>query len=236
MAKSIPPFKILIDTCVWLDLAKDHRQQPILDLLTELIDARRIELVIPKIVIKEFTTNKTRVANEGRQSLSAALRRVREVVHSLGVGSGKRTALRQLSEIDHRLSILGPTALESLQRIERLFGKSPILEIPDLVKLRAAERALDGKAPFHRQRNGIADAILIEMYAELLGASHPPRTRFAFVTHNTKDFSYPNGDKRRPHPDLAPYFSRITVTLLYSPRTRSEGLLWPRTDPSVGRP
>ena len=30
-------FKILIDTCVWLDLAKDYKQQPMLTALEELI-------------------------------------------------------------------------------------------------------------------------------------------------------------------------------------------------------
>jgi len=34
-------------------------------------------------------------------------------------------------------------------------------------------------------------------------------TRFCLITHNTKDFSDPNRDNRRPHPDLAPSFTRI---------------------------
>ena len=37
-------FKILIDTCVWLDLAKDYQQQPILTALEELIRMGDIEL------------------------------------------------------------------------------------------------------------------------------------------------------------------------------------------------
>jgi hypothetical protein len=35
-----------------------------------------------------------------------------------------------------------------------------------------------------------------------------PGGRFAFGTHNTKDFSHPMGDNRLPHPDLAAYFSK----------------------------
>lgn len=34
-------------------------------------------------------------------------------------------------------------------------------------------------------------------------------TRFAFVTHNTNDFSDPAGDTRRPHPHLGHLFSKI---------------------------
>jgi hypothetical protein len=53
------------------------------------------------------------------------------------------------------------------------------------VKLRAAQRAIDKRAPFHRQRNGIDDAILIEIYADAVAAKAPAGTRYAFVTHNT---------------------------------------------------
>src|SRR5260370_5797694 len=33
--------------------------------------------------------------------------------------------------------------------------------------------------------------------------------RFAFVTHNTKDFSATNTNNKLPHPDIAGYFSKI---------------------------
>jgi hypothetical protein len=36
------------------------------------------------------------------------------------------------------------------------------------VKLRAADRAVAGRAPFHRNKNSVADAILIETYADLV--------------------------------------------------------------------
>jgi hypothetical protein len=77
------------------------------------------------------------------------------------------------------------------------------------VKLRAAQRAIDKRAPFHRQRNSIDDAILIEIYADAVAAKAPTGTRYAFVTHNTKDFSHPNASNKLPHPDMAACFSRV---------------------------
>ena len=74
--------------------------------------------------------------------------------------------------------------------------------------MRAAQRGIDKRAPFHRQRNGIDDAILIEAYGDKVREKTPGGTRFAFVTHNTKDFSHPSGNNKLPHPDLADYFSR----------------------------
>src|SRR5690242_8513144 len=60
-AKKSPMFKILIDTCVWLELAKDYQQQPILSALEELIRHREIELILPRTVVDEFARNKARI-------------------------------------------------------------------------------------------------------------------------------------------------------------------------------
>jgi hypothetical protein len=50
---------------------------------------------------------------------------------------------------------------------------------------------------------------LIEVYADAVRAKATAGTRFAFVTHNTKDFSHPAGSNKLPHPDMADCFSRI---------------------------
>jgi hypothetical protein len=46
----------------------------------------------------------------------------------------------------------------------------------------------------------------------LVGGTESDRKRFAFVTHNSKDFSEPNGDRRKPHPDLASLFTLAKST------------------------
>lgn len=200
-------FKILIDTCVWLDLAKDYQQQAILSALEDLIQQEEIELILPRTVVEEFDRNKARLIEESGRSLSSTFKRVKEAVDKFADPRQKTKMLSQLNEIDHRIPTLGDTATGTIKRIEKLFVQTPVLEISDAVKLRAAQRAIDNRAPFHRQRNSINDAILIEMYAEAV-AKPSPRIRFAFITHNTKDFSHPNANTKLPHPDLAVYFSR----------------------------
>jgi hypothetical protein len=39
-----------------------------------------------------------------------------------------------------------------------------------------------------------------------LAAGTAQKTRFDFVTHNSRDFSESNGDRRRRHPDIAGLF------------------------------
>lgn len=63
-------FRILIDTCVWLDLAKDYQQQAILSALEELLRQGDIALILPRVVIDEFNRNKERIIEESSRSLS----------------------------------------------------------------------------------------------------------------------------------------------------------------------
>lgn len=202
-------FNILIDTCVWLDLAKDYHQQPLLGVLEELIRTKEVSLILPRTVAEEFARNKARVIEESSRSLSSTLKRVKEAVDKFGDPRRKRMVLRQLSDVDHKLPSLGEAAVETVGRIEKLFRSTAVVEISDDIKLRASQRAIDRKAPFHRQRNGIDDAVLIETYGDIVRTRGEAGDRFAFVTHNTKDFSHPSGSNKLPHPDIASYFSRI---------------------------
>jgi hypothetical protein len=45
-------------------------------------------------------------------------------------------------------------------------------------------------------------------YAEVLSSDPPGKRNFAFLTHNTKDFSELNGDRRKPYSDLVGLFLR----------------------------
>jgi hypothetical protein len=193
---------MLIDTCVWLDLAKDHRQQTLLTCLETLVEQGQVALILPQTVVDEFDRNKDRVIRESGQSLTSLFRRVKDTVYRFGPDDTKAEVVQRLDEIDHRVATLGDAAKETAQRIEALFAAADIIPTSDAVKIRASDRAIQGRAPFHRQKNSINDAILIEQYREAADELiHPERT--AFITHNVKDFSDPNGDNRRPHPDLA---------------------------------
>jgi len=209
-------FHVLIDTCVWIDLAKDHQQESLLSVLEELVKQRQVSLILPRTIVDEFARNKARIAEDSCRSLSSVLKRVKEAVNKFGDGKGKRIALEQLNEVDHKIPILGEAAIGAIARIEKLFAASAIIEVTDDVKLKAAQRAIDRRAPFHKQRNGMNDAILIEAYASFLKPANAGGVRFAFVTHNTNDFSHPNASNRIPHPDVANNFSKIKSLYLIS--------------------
>jgi PIN domain len=198
---------LLVDTCVWLDLAKDYREQPVISALEDLISARQIKLVVPQVVLEEFDRNKARVIEDARRSLQSHFRLVREAVNRFGDDEYRAKTLNALNEVDHKIVTGNESALDSVEKIEKLLKAQPTIATADAIKRRVTERALAGLAPYHRAKNSVGDAILIEVYAELVGGRQSKRKRFALVTHNSKDFSEPNGDRRKPHPDLASLFA-----------------------------
>lgn len=198
--------KLTVDTCVWLDLARDHRNAAAISAIEELIGAGEVELVVPEIVIGEFERNKARIIEETRRGLQSHMRLVRDAVKKFGEGGSKSETLNGLEEIKHKMDLSAEAVNDSIGRLEMLLKSAPAIPTSESVKQRVTERAMVGTAPYHRNRNNVADAILIEVYAEQLSVCSVEGKEHAFVTHNTKDFSAVKGDRRRPHADLADLF------------------------------
>ena len=203
-------FRILIDTCVWLDIAKDPRQAPVVGVIEEMIKKKLIELIVPRLVLDEFQRNRDRIAKESAKSLSTHVRLVKEAVGKIGGNSRRvRVVLSHLDDVGHKIPIVGGAATATLDRIEKLLTVAIDRATSEAVRLRAAQRGIEKRAPFHRGKNSMADAIIIETYAQYVGEKASAGTRFAFVTHNTSDFSVVDGNQRLPHPDFADAFSRL---------------------------
>ena len=201
------PDKLLIDTSVWLDLAKDYRMSAVLTAVEDLIDAGTIELIMPQIVMDEFARNRDKVVEQSRRSLSSHIKRVREAVAEFGEEKRRATTLRELDEVEHKIAMKGEVSRRTLERIESVMGSRPPIAASEDAKGRVVERALAKLAPFHRSRNSVGDALLMENFVEAAEAGADGEAGFFFVTHNTRDFSQQDGDRRLPHVDLQPVFS-----------------------------
>ena len=202
------PLKILIDTSVWLDLTKDPRHLPLLDALFATTEVDEVELILPQIVLDEFARNRDRVMASSRASLTGHFKRVREAIVQFAPEEGRDVILQQLNEIDHRIATGGEAVNEAVGMIEKMFATTAAIPLSDSIKARAADRAIAKIAPFHRQMNGIGDAIIIETYIDAL-ADGAENDSFAFVTHNIHDFSQKGADTRLPHPDLESIFDGV---------------------------
>ena len=204
--------KILMDTDVWLDLAADHRKAPVLTALDSLVRAGAVELILPEIVLAEFGRNREDVVGRSRRSLSSHIKRVREAMADFGDEERRSAAIAQLDEMEHQVAVSEDVSRQRLEAIASLMATSPTTAASDNAKLKAVERALTKRAPFHRSKNSMADAVLIEVFVEAVKADREPEPRYFFVTLNTKDFSQHNGDRRLPHADLEPIFGGESCT------------------------
>lgn len=202
--------RLLIDTCVWLELAKDHRLQPLLTALENLVKDGEVSLIVPRLVIDEFVRNKERVVRESGQSVSSLVKRAKKTVDQFGKDDTKASILAALADIDHRIATMGEAVNEAIAQVEALFAASHIEETTSPLKIKAANRAIDKRAPFHKSKNSIGDAILIETFADVIAAERGPGVTFAFVTDNHHDFS--GTDRRHPHPDIEDIFKDDDVT------------------------
>lgn len=201
--------KLLIDTCVWIDLAKDHHQHTFLRALDTLMKEGKVSVIIPPLIRDEFQRNKDNIVGTNRASLSSALKRAKELLDQHGQAS-KTVALEELNAIDQRLPRLGDLS-GMIAFVERILDRAETIPVTDAAKLRAVERGVAKKAPFHSKKNSVADAILIEAFADVVKGKGTTGHQFGFVTHNKNDFSVPNGDQRQPHADFADIFTKRKV-------------------------
>jgi len=203
-------FNILIDTSVWLDLAQDQKQTPLLESLVAMVRDDLLRLIVPQIVLDEFQKNRQQVAQRAERSLSTHFNLVKDAIRKAeGDARRKSRILEYLSNMDHRIPLERGIATATLDRIETLLKKTTPLQTSDPVKLRAADRALSRRAPCqHENKNGMADAVLIEVYFECVKKGKAGE-RFAFVTHNKHDFSEPHSNHKTVHPQLAQGFSKV---------------------------
>jgi hypothetical protein len=199
------PVGLLLDTCVWIDLAANHGNEPLLSALDSLCRQHAIDLIVPQLVRDEFGRNRERIIKESGRSLAGALKRARVALWTYGDPRKRKKAVEVIDDIEHRLNGPIEVAAEAIKRIEALFGNAIEYAVNDKAILAASKRAMEKKAPFHNGRNNFADAVLIELYGQMVTNGSMP---YVFVSHNVKDFSAPDKDQREPHPDFAPYFSK----------------------------
>lgn len=198
---------VMLDTCVWLDISSQKSELPMLTAIEHLVEDGVIKILLPDLVRTEYERNKDRVIEGTRKRLANEFRVVKGVIESFG-GDGRDVALQTLDDVNHRLPILSEATEGTVKRVLRLFDTALVVAITDKAKIKAAERAIAKKAPFHKQKNSVADAVLIEAFQEYRIEHADEYDSFRFVTHNVNDFSAK--DHRLPHEDFAEIFDDQT--------------------------
>jgi PIN domain len=197
---------VLADTSVWLDLAKDVNGQKLIVAVRVLVHEGRVSLLVPQLVVDEFGRNRDRVQADMTRSLSANFRRVRDEIEQYGQ-EGRDVALTELDNLTLRVPLIKQIATRNFDDVLELLVKGESLSATSDNLATVIDWALNGRAPFHRSRNSVADALLLTMFGAALSGAANRDDRYCFVSANVKDFSAVDGDNRLPHPDIADLFA-----------------------------
>lgn len=195
---------LLVDTSTWLDLAKRRDGQKWIVSLRLLVHWQRVDLLVPTLVLDEFVRNRPRVEASMTASIAERFRLLKTDFDQYGGGDDELAAA--LAGLAHQVPLVGAMTSRNFDDIADLLSKGRHLEPGDVERTGAIRRALDKRAPFHRAKNSVADALIIECYASASSRVNLDLHPHAFVTSNSSDFSLVGGDQRQSHEDLAPLF------------------------------
>jgi hypothetical protein len=199
--------RLLVDTSVWLDTAKDIRGERLIAAVRTLVHQRQVELLVPQVVVEEYDRNRGQVVASLSASTRAHVRTVRAALAEHGRSERNDELIEELDEVAVRGPLIEQLVVNRFAEVRDLLEGGRAVA-PDYDTLhRVVGRGLAKKAPFHHAKNSVADAVLVETYRTVTaGTLADPADHYGFVTHNIKDFSDPK-DHRRPHPDLQDCFS-----------------------------
>ncbi|MCW2722535.1 hypothetical protein [Pseudonocardia sp.] len=128
----------------------------------------------------------------------------RDIVDYGGVDRGE--ALGWIDALAHQVPLIGALTTRNFEEILELFGNGHRLEAGTTEHAGVVRRGLEKLAPLHKNKNSVADALLIELYGTAVAAGDLGVDSYAFVTSNYLDFSVSTGDHRQPHADIADLF------------------------------
>ena len=204
---------LLIDTSVWLDLAKRRDGQKLIHALGQVILDGEVELLVPALVIDEFNRNRERIEQTMTTSVADRFKLLQKDLETLAA-DWHRPGFEAINALAYEMPLVGAMATRNFRDILELLKDGRTLEPGEAERAGVVRRGLAKEAPFHHHRNSVADAMLIELYAT--AALAEADESYCFITSNSDDFSVEKGDRRLPHEDIANLFNGTTSRYYYA--------------------
>lgn len=203
---------LLFDTCIWITLAQDADASPMLEALKGHIEAGAVALLVPTIVINEFERNRDKIIKRNATRLATLIKHARETATTLLEGAEAEEMTRLTEKARAQITAREATLAHSLTLASQLLNHEKSIKIAprEIHYRRVVERALSKRAPFHRGKNSVADALHMECFYDWVNANSEADPA-VFVTENTDDYS--DGQKKNQiHPDYTDYFNKTNCT------------------------
>jgi hypothetical protein len=206
---------IILDTNIWLYLANGQNLGNDItnvgvhhfELLSELIDKQDdgyIKIIVNEIIVEEWTRNKVNA-----EGLIIKLKNKIEQVgknesdYNQFINNEDKLILNAgLNKVKEGLELLVAENIKHIDNVE-LFLKNACqsTSISEKAKLAACELSLRKNAPFHNNKNNMADAVILLSGIDYLKRVLEKDDKAYFVSNNTKDFCEAQS-KNKFHPDI----------------------------------
>ena len=73
--------KLMLDTCVWLDIAKNPSLKPLGLVLKQLLESNNLIILTTDIIREEFLRNKDRVIDMSRQKMAQEITNIKSLIN-----------------------------------------------------------------------------------------------------------------------------------------------------------
>ena len=212
---------LILDTNIWFYLAKGEHPF-VLQKLLEKYANREVEFLVSSIQIDEWTRNKPNIIDDIKKAIHFQGQNAQTIAEYLD-GEQKETFIIALSAFRAKEQDILSAAESRFALIEDILtNKSAIAQVQDFEKIEVADWAIQKKAPFHRNKNSYADALILLSTINYIkensihkgdnGLIEVPDS--IFVSFNSDDFSKgtQGNEKNLLHPDLEPLLGSIHMT------------------------
>ncbi|MFD7056045.1 PIN domain-containing protein [Streptomyces mirabilis] len=203
--------RLLIDTSIWLNVAKSRDGQQIIVPLRVLLFQKKLDILVPSLILDEFDRNRPRAEAATSSSVRERFRLLRQDLHDYGDDEDQQW----IAEMTHQIPHVSARSLQNFSEIADLLRAGSPLKPSDADYAAVVRRGLEKRAPLHLDKNSVADALLVEQYASAV-QSGGKEDHYVFATSNYTDFSTPKGDRRKPHPDVAGIFEGENSHFVYA--------------------
>jgi hypothetical protein len=123
--------KLLIDTNIWIDLAGNFKEQPLVVVLEQLVREKRAELLVPSVVLKEFEMKREGTEKAAAQRTSSMFSGAKAVVKLLG-NSGEKEKLRTLlADLGQKYPLMAEVPKSYVKRVRDLLASGTQIEPSD---------------------------------------------------------------------------------------------------------
>lgn len=212
---------LILDTNIWIYFAEG--QHPfVLNGIIEKVESKEIILLVNDEIIKEWDRNKIDSISKIEKELFKQIDYAKELAPTLN-NKDCQEYKKLIGKISNSTPEYKKTIVDRYNTVDDLIkNKSINVPITEEHKLKVIDLALNQKAPFHRKKNSVADALILLSSVDYIkenGINNVNYNRIdvsdsVFISYNSDDFSkdIKGAFKNEIHPDLKPYLDSVGMT------------------------